>query len=235
MKLHRQRQLSVAQGACQGHGKAQAHHVQQDAGRHACVANKGNAQARLVSGGNKGRIGQGGHLRLNTDDLQHHQCRQHRRADEAPPAYQLQAQEKGKRKPTRATNIPSRTSIHDQPNEADGTCFGDWEMDLIVDSCGHVILVLLDRHTGFVLLERLKHGKKAKPLAKVVVRILFGYRKYMKTIKTDNGSELAAHLDITAGLRTKGLPDVTVYFADSYCSWQKGAVENVNKLIRQYI
>lgn len=142
---------------------------------------------------------------------------------------------KGRRKPTKATNIPGRTSIHDRPNEADGTRFGDWEMDLIVDSCGHAILVLLDRLTGFVLLERLKHGKKAKPLAKVVVRLLFGYRKYLKTITTANGSEFAAHLDITAWLRTKGLPDVTVYFADSYCSWQKGAVENVNKLIRQYI
>ena len=31
------------------------------------------------------------------------------------------------------------------------------------------------------------------------------------------------------------MPDVTVYFADSYCSWQKGAVEHENKLIRQYI
>ncbi len=138
-------------------------------------------------------------------------------------------------KPTKATNIANRTSIHDRPKEADGTRFGDWEMDLIVDSCGHAILVLLDRLTGFVLLERLKHGKKAKPLAKVVVRLLFPYRKYLKTITTDNGSEFAAHLDITAGLRMKGLPDVTVYFADSYCSWQKGAVENVNKLIRQYI
>lgn len=142
---------------------------------------------------------------------------------------------KGKPKPTKATNIANRTSIHDRPKEADGTRFGDWEMDLIVDSCGHAILVLLDRLTGFVLLERLKHGKKAKPLAKAVVRLLFGYRKYLKTITTDNGSEFAAHLDITAGLRFKGLPDVTVYFADSYCSWQKGAVENVNKLIRQYI
>ena len=26
-----------------------------------------------------------------------------------------------------------------------------------------------------------------------------------------------------------------VYFADSYASWQKGAIENANKLIRQYI
>ncbi len=28
---------------------------------------------------------------------------------------------------------------------------------------------------------------------------------------------------------------VTVYFADSYSSWQKGAMENANKLIRKYI
>ena len=142
---------------------------------------------------------------------------------------------KGMRKPTKATNIANRTSIHDRPPEADGKRFGDFEMDLIVDAHGHAILVLLERMTGFVMMERLRHGKKAKPLAKVVVRMLFAYRKYLKTITTDNGSEFAAHLDITAGLRVKGLNDVTVYFADSYCSWQKGAVENVNKLIRQYI
>ena len=29
--------------------------------------------------------------------------------------------------------------------------------------------------------------------------------------------------------------NVPVYFADSYCAWQKGAIENANKLIRQYI
>ena len=33
----------------------------------------------------------------------------------------------------------------------------------------------------------------------------------------------------------KEYPDVTVYFAASYCSWQKGGVENVNKLIRPYL
>ena len=27
----------------------------------------------------------------------------------------------------------------------------------------------------------------------------------------------------------------TVFFADSYSSWQKGAIENANKLLRQYI
>ena len=142
---------------------------------------------------------------------------------------------KGERKPTKATNIANRISIHDRPAEANGKRFGDFEMDLIVDSYGHAILVLLERMTGFVMMEKLPYGKRAKPLAKAVVRLLYAYRKYLKTITTDNGSEFAAHLDITAGLSMKGLDDVTVYFADSYCSWQKGAVENVNKLIRQYI
>ncbi len=142
---------------------------------------------------------------------------------------------KSGRKPTKATNIPNRTSIHDRPAEADGKRFGDFEMDLIVDSYGHAILVLLERLTGFVMMEKLPYGKRAKPLSKVVVRMLYGYRKYLKTITTDNGSEFSAHSDITTGLRVKGMDDVIVYFADAYSSWQKGAVENVNKLIRQYI
>ena len=142
---------------------------------------------------------------------------------------------KGGQRPTKATNIPDRTSIHDRPAEADGKRFGDFEMDLVVDAYGHAIVVLLERMTGFVMMEKLPYGKRAKPLSKAVVRMLFAYRKYIRTITTDNGSEFAAHRDITAGLRMKGLEDVIVYFADSYCSWQKGAVENVNKLIRQYI
>ena len=128
-----------------------------------------------------------------------------------------------------------RAVYEDRPAEADGKRFGDFEMDLIVDAYGHAILVMPERMTGFVTMEKLPYGKRAKPLAKTVVRLLYAYRKRLKTITTDNGSEFAAHPDITAGLRMKGLDDVTAYFADSYCSRQKGAVENVNKLIRQYI
>lgn len=139
------------------------------------------------------------------------------------------------RRPAQATNIANRISIHDRPAEADGKRFGDFEMDLIVDAYGHAILVLVERMTNFVMMEKLPHGKKASPLARTVVRMLYGYRKYLKTITTGNGSEFAAHLEITTGLRMRGMDDVTVYFADSYCSWQKGAVEHENKLIRQYI
>ena len=49
------------------------------------------------------------------------------------------------------------------------------------------------------------------------------------TITTDNGSEFAAHELMTRAL------GAWVFFANSYCPWQKEAVENTNKLIRRYI
>ena len=115
-----------------------------------------------------------------------------------------------KKRETKATNIRNRVSIHERPKEADGTRFGDWEMDLIVDKEGNAILTLLERSTNFMLF---KQGKKAKPLAKTVWRLLLPYKgDALKTITTDNGSEFAEHEWITKKL---GVP---VYFADSYCS-----------------
>lgn len=138
-------------------------------------------------------------------------------------------------RPTKATNIANRTSIHDRPKEADGTRFGDWEMDTIVDSYGHAILTLTERSTNFILMEKLPCGRKALPTALAVVRLLYPYRNSVKTITTDNGCEFAAHLEITKRLSRKQGEKIIVYFADSYCSWQKGAIENANKLIRKYI
>ena len=138
-------------------------------------------------------------------------------------------------RPTKATNIANRTSIHERPAEADGSRFGDWEMDTIVDPYSHVILTLTERSTNFIMMERLPHGKKANAVADTVVRLLFPYREKVKTITTDNGCEFAAHQEITRRLTPKNKEPVVVYFADSYCSWQKGAIENANKLIRRYI
>lgn len=134
-------------------------------------------------------------------------------------------------RPTKATNITNRTSIHERPPEADGKRFGDWEMDLIVGKDGKgAILTLTERSSNLLLMEKLKDGKKAASLPSVVNRLLFPYKgKGVLTITTDNGSEFACH-----GLITRKL-GATVYFADSYCSWQKGAIENANKLVRQYI
>lgn len=55
------------------------------------------------------------------------------------------------------------------------------------------------------------------------------YKKHVKTITTDNGSEFSAHTYVTEKIKAP------IFFADTYSSWQKGAIENANKLIRQYI
>ena len=125
--------------------------------------------------------------------------------------------------------IADRISIHQRPEQADGKRFGDYEMDLIVDRFGHAILTIVERSTNMLFMTKLAHGKKAEPLAKGVRRLLLPFKKYIKTITTDNGPEFAAHKLITKYL------GAVVYFADPYSSWQKGAIENTNKLIRQYI
>ena len=131
---------------------------------------------------------------------------------------------------TKATNIPNRVSIHERPAEADGRRFGDWEMDLIVGKGGRsAIITLCERSRNYLLMERLPYGKNPAKVAEAAVRLLYPYRRNVLTITTDNGSEFSRHEVISRQL------NAPVFFADSYSSWQKGAIENTNKLIRQYI
>ena len=48
------------------------------------------------------------------------------------------------------------------------------------------------------------------------------------TVSSDNGKEFAKHSQIAAAL------NINFYFAKPYHSWQRGANENLNGLIRQY-
>ena len=133
-------------------------------------------------------------------------------------------------KVTKATNIPNRVSIHERPAEADGTRFGDWELDLIVGKGQKSCLVtLVERSKSYILIKRLE-TKQHTEVKKAIIQMLFSFRKTnaLKTITTDNGLEFYDHMEFAKSLCTK------VYFADSYASWQKGAIENANKLIRQY-
>ena len=126
--------------------------------------------------------------------------------------------------------IPNRTSISERPQEANGERCGDFEMDTIIGKDGRGdIVTLIERSTNMLFMRKLDKGKNAKELAQTVVKMLMPYKEYIKTVTTDNGTEFACHEIIAKGLETK------VYFADPYASWQKGAIENVNGLIRQYI
>lgn len=108
---------------------------------------------------------------------------------------------KKERKPTMATNISNRTSIHERPKEADGSRFSDGEMDLIVRKDGYeALLVLAERGTSYCIIEKLPHGKNAKAIAKDVISLLYAYRLIgVLTITRGNGSEFSAHQLITKG------------------------------------
>ena len=60
--------------------------------------------------------------------------------------------------------ISDRTSIHSRPEQADGKRFGDFEMDLIVDSHNHAILTIVERSANMLFMTKLAHGKKAEHL-----------------------------------------------------------------------
>ena len=100
----------------------------------------------------------------------------------------------------------------------------------IVGKDGHgTIVTLTERSTNMLFMRKLNKGKNAKELAKTVIHLLAPFKGRVKSITTDNGTEFACHEMIAKSIGTK------VYFADPYSSWQKGAIENVNGLIRQYI
>ncbi len=126
--------------------------------------------------------------------------------------------------------IPNRTSISERPVEADGKRFGDFEMDTIVGKDGHgAIVTLIERSTNMLFMRKLTEGKNAKKLSETVIYLLAPFKNHIKSITTDNGTEFACHQMISKSIGAQ------VYFADPYSSGQKGAIENINGLIRQYI
>lgn len=124
--------------------------------------------------------------------------------------------------------IPNRVPIQQRPAEADGTRFGDWEMDLVIgkDQKSQA-LTIIERSQNMFFQTKLT-SKKPEEVADAVIRLLLPFKKYVHTITTDNGIEFMHHEKICKAL------SCTVYFADPYCSGQKGAVENANKILREY-
>ena len=122
--------------------------------------------------------------------------------------------------------IQDRVDISQRPAVVDEKRrFGDFEIDTII---GKAIMTTNDRCTHLVLIRRLA-GEEATQLASTAIEALLLYKDKIYTITADNGKEFARHKEIAKGL------DVEFYFARPYHSWERGANENTNGLIRQYI
>jgi transposase, IS30 family len=105
---------------------------------------------------------------------------------------------------------------------------GDLEMDLIIgaDHKG-AIITINDRAAGMLKMKKLD-CKGAQYIKEAALSLLEEWKPILHTITTDNGKEFAAHKEIAESL------NIDFYFATPYHSWERGANENLNGLIRQY-
>lgn len=137
---------------------------------------------------------------------------------------------KGIGRKERKTKIPNRISIDERPVSADNRSrYGHWEGDSLVSRKSFAALnSLVERKSRLLLLTRL-HRKTAEQTMDAVVQRLQGLpEKARRTLTLDNGTENARHEEITEAIGTQ------CYFADPYASWQRGANEQVNGMVRRY-
>jgi IS30 family transposase len=126
--------------------------------------------------------------------------------------------------------IPNRVDIEQRPAIVEQKeRFGDLEIDTIIGK-NHkgAILTINDRVTSRVWIRKLS-GKEAIPVAKITAWALRKVKNLIHTITADNGKEFAKHEEIAQKL------EINFYFCKPYHSWERGANENTNGLIRQYI
>jgi len=129
-----------------------------------------------------------------------------------------------KKKKTLREMIPNRTPIAQRPSVVERKRrIGDWEGDTIVSSKGDktALLVLLDRTSRYICVSKTKDITKKRIIPKIK-KLLKG--KTQHTLTLDNGIEFKGHEAF----------GIDTFFCDPYSSWQKGAVEYSNRLLRRH-
>lgn len=129
----------------------------------------------------------------------------------------------------RRGTIPNQVSIEQRPAIVDTLKrYGDWEGDLVVGANHQQALVTLnERKSRYTLLDKVSR-KTAEAVTDTIISLLAPFSELVHTLTTDNGKEFAQHERIAQRL------NVQHFFAHPYCSWERGANENMNGLIRQF-
>jgi IS30 family transposase len=106
---------------------------------------------------------------------------------------------------------------------------GDLEADFIVSGKGGqgILLVVVDRKLRVCLLEII-YEVSIDQVHSAFQRIKKRFPE-MKTLTLDNDLLFRMHKTLEILLK------IPIYFCDPYASWQKGTVENRNKIIRKFI
>jgi IS30 family transposase len=125
--------------------------------------------------------------------------------------------------------IVGAVSIRERPAEADDRAVpGHWEGDLLCGSKNSQIATLVERHSRYVLLARVKSKDTETVINALIKQAHKLPRELYKSLTWDRGPEMADHKRFTLDTNIK------VYFCDPKSPWQRGSNENTNGLLRQY-
>lgn len=134
-----------------------------------------------------------------------------------------------RRKRGRVGRIAGRVDISERPSAINRReRYGDWEADLVMGRLVDrgCVLTLVERKSRLALAEKID-SKDSSRVAKAILARLEGFKVLSLTF--DNGLEFSEHRLVAETLRCRA------YFCRPYRSCDKGAVENYNGLLRQYI
>ena len=125
--------------------------------------------------------------------------------------------------------ITNAVSISERPASVEDRAVpGHWEGDLIAGSNNSYIATLVERHTRYVMLAKVKNKETESVVSALIKQSKKLPDELYKSLTWDRGKELADHKRFT--LET----DINVYFCDPRSPWQRGSNENTNGLLRQY-
>jgi IS30 family transposase len=126
----------------------------------------------------------------------------------------------------------SRTASRSGEEQATLKIASKWVTGKVIPSLEQLtkksIVTLVQRKSGFAVLAEVLN-KSADLVGRAIDAKLKPLSSQVKTLTVDNGKEFALHqaIDQALGIQT--------YFADPYCSWQRGRNESFNGLLRKCI
>ena len=126
-------------------------------------------------------------------------------------------------------HIRDMISIRERPASVEDRAVpGHWEGDLIMGSNNSQIATLVERHTRYVMLARVKSKDTETVINALIMQAHKLPRELYKSLTWDRGKEMADHKRFSLDT------DIKVYFCDPQSPWQRGSNENTNGLLRQY-
>lgn len=129
------------------------------------------------------------------------------------------------------TTLGDRIFIDKRPQAANVRAqYGHWEGDFIVGGKKYPktsLLVLHERVSRYTYIRKIS-ARTAKQVEDTLAEAVSKLGPF-KSLTLDNDIAFRRHLDLSKSL------NAPIYFCQPYHSWEKGGVENANRLIRRFV